>query len=203
MIDNKNDCSIKKFTSVFNKDFLKKNSFEEYLTCQLLYYFSIRLANLEQSFLLKDKNLTCLMFTMHDMSNFAQELKVENFVTQKKSLLKKNRNEEDLNTSNHTNMSKMVSLSKFNKKDFFRIKTIKEKIDIITKAVAINIGNFNKKDFRKMRSLESKKSIDHEDFSSLKPKIMTKEIKIVNKDREKCSSPLRLNKENSQENGIS
>ena len=113
----------------------------ENLNHQLLDYFSIRLSLLEESYSRKEIDITSLMFKLHYITMTSKDIKSHLQPKPIDNCLIKNRgNEENLNCSKMSSMSKRSeSYSRTKIKDFMQKNHLNDKMGLLSPKVAINI----------------------------------------------------------------
>ena len=153
-----------------------KNSAPDFITQQLLDFFSIRISYMEESYSRKEIEVTDLMFALHAITLIANEMKAQlpNPIIGKRKVVNFDSNEEDLNSSKMSTMSRRSnSSSRSGKKDFVQQKTNpRDKMALFSPKVAINIMFNQEKDGNSSSSLD--KSIIRKSQDMAKSKSLIK-----------------------------
>ena len=162
IISKKNDLSADNINfSINNGENLlldRQNSASDFINQQILDFFSIRIAYLEESYSRKENEVTDLMFKLHAITLISYDMKTQlpNPIIGKRKNITCESNDEDLNSSKMSTMSRRSNSStRSSKKDFLQQKTNpRDKMALFSPKVAINIMFNQEKDRNSSSSLD-------------------------------------------------
>ena len=184
-----------------------RHNLSEAMNHQLIDFFSIRLAYMEEAYQKKEVEVTDLMFKLHEITLTANDMKSQlpHPITFKRKQLNFDSNtEDDLNSSKMSTMSRRSNSStRSGKKDFLQAKNNpRDKMALFSPKVAINIM-FNQEKDKESSSLD--KSILRKNLETSKSKILHNGGKQPNKDERNSSkklnhSPVNNGEKNKNEN---
>jgi hypothetical protein len=161
-----------------------RHNISDTMNQQLMDFFSIRLAYLEESYHRKEIEVTDLMFKLHEITLTANDMKAQlphPIVFKRKQLNFDSNTEDDLNSSKMSTMSRRSnSSSRSSKKDFLQSKNNpRDKMALFSPKVAINIM-FNQEKEKESSSLD--KSILRKNLETSKSKSFNNGLKNGNKE---------------------